>query len=428
MIRKVFLSMMAVAVLAGTVQTAQAQNADFWAVNVNGDTLYYTIIGNNEVSVSSTDDLDWRRLQLSGTLVIPSTVTHEGTPYTVTTIGSFGECNYSALDLPSTVTVLGQGCFSQCTTLTAVILPPSVVEIQQGAFTNCIALTSVTIPNSVRTIGNYVFSGDTALRSVTLPDSTALVGDAIFGGCHNLTQPVYNSTHFMFMPMDYSGEYTIPDGIQAVCGGVFEFCEDLTDIHFPASVETIGRNAFYGCTGLTSVVLPPHLLAVPENMFWGCTALRSVDITSNTLMRIGGCAFAGATALTRVTIKTALPPSVNSSSLPIAESTFDTLIVPCGAAQAYRNENYWNEIPVIEEDCSVGIDGVDAINAKIYTNNGQIVVEGADCNTVTLYDLSGRHLATEQDYGTAIRFDVPASGTYMVKVGNHPARKVVVIR
>jgi hypothetical protein len=31
------------------------------------------------------------------------------------------------------------------------------------------------------------------------------------------------------------------------------------------------------------------------------------------------------------------------------------------------------------------------------------------------------------DQGT-IRFDVAASGTYLVKVGNHPARKIVVVR
>ena len=43
----------------------------------------------------------------------------------------------------------------------------------------------------------------------------------------------------------------------------------------------------------------------------------------------------------------------------------------------------------------------------------------------TLYDITGRQLATKQDYGTPLRFDVPASGTYMVKIGRYPARKVV---
>ena len=43
--------------------------------------------------------------------------------------------------------------------------------------------------------------------------------------------------------------------------------------------------------------------------------------------------------------------------------------------------------------------------------------------------VNGRLLATKQDdYGTALHFDVTASGTYMIKIGNYPARKVVVIR
>lgn len=75
-----------------------------------------------------------------------------------------------------------------------------------------------------------------------------------------------------------------------------------------------------------------------------------------------------------------------------------------------------------------GIDGVDALNAKVYSSDGQIVVEGADGYAVTLFDVNGRMLATKQDYGAEIRFDVSTSGTYMIKIGSYPARKVVVIR
>ncbi len=75
-----------------------------------------------------------------------------------------------------------------------------------------------------------------------------------------------------------------------------------------------------------------------------------------------------------------------------------------------------------------GIDGVDGINAKVYSSHGQVVVEGADGNMVTLYDVNGRVLATKQDYGVPVRFDAPVSATYIIKIGNYPARKVVVIR
>ena len=82
----------------------------------------------------------------------------------------------------------------------------------------------------------------------------------------------------------------------------------------------------------------------------------------------------------------------------------------------------------IHDTIVVGIDNVETINAKIYQRNGQVVVEGAEGNTVTLYDVNGRVLATKQDNDMPLNFDVPATGTYMIKIGNAPARRVVVIR
>ncbi len=77
---------------------------------------------------------------------------------------------------------------------------------------------------------------------------------------------------------------------------------------------------------------------------------------------------------------------------------------------------------------SVGVKEVDAIDAKVYVSQGRIVVDGAEGNEVTLFDINGRTLATKQDYYDKLFFDVPASGGYLIKIGNHHARKVVVIR
>ena len=75
-----------------------------------------------------------------------------------------------------------------------------------------------------------------------------------------------------------------------------------------------------------------------------------------------------------------------------------------------------------------GIGDVEALTAKVYSSQGQIVVEGADGNMVTLYDISGRVLATRRDEYAPLRFDIPATGTYLVKVGNAPARRIVVVK
>ena len=75
-----------------------------------------------------------------------------------------------------------------------------------------------------------------------------------------------------------------------------------------------------------------------------------------------------------------------------------------------------------------GIGDIDALDVKLYQQNGQIVVEGADGNRVWLYDINGRLLATRQDEHAPLRFDIPVSGAYLIKVGNHTARRIVVIR
>ena len=68
------------------------------------------------------------------------------------------------------------------------------------------------------------------------------------------------------------------------------------------------------------------------------------------------------------------------------------------------------------------------IDAKVYVQNGDIVVEGAEGNDVTLFDATGRLLATRRDDYQPLHFPVPATGTYFVSIANRPARKVLIAK
>ena len=65
----------------------------------------------------------------------------------------------------------------------------------------------------------------------------------------------------------------------------------------------------------------------------------------------------------------------------------------------------------------VGVDDIETDGIHIYSIDGHILVNGT-IDEVRIFDIVGRNIRNEA---------LPA-GVYMVKIGNHPARKVVVIR
>lgn len=106
------------------------------------DGIYYNhISGTDQVAVT------YNYNSYSGSVVIPSTVTYDGTTYTVTSIGS--------------------SAFEGCSGLTSVTIPESVTSIGYSAFEDCRGLRSVTIPQSVTSIERYAFDGCRGLISVT---------------------------------------------------------------------------------------------------------------------------------------------------------------------------------------------------------------------------------------------------------------------
>ena len=99
-----------------------------------------------------------------GTVVIPSAVTCYGTEYPVEKIGQYAfyyHCkNITEVDIPDSVTEIGNYAFSMCTSLTDVNIPESVKYIGEGAFRRCSTLKSITINNPKCRIygGGYTIS------------------------------------------------------------------------------------------------------------------------------------------------------------------------------------------------------------------------------------------------------------------------------
>ena len=154
----------------------------------------------------------------SGNVVIPATVTFEGTTYKVTAIAAnaFKDCKrLKSIDLGN-VTIIGDLAFSGCTSLATIDLK-NVTELGRRAFMNCKYLESVDLQNVTELDGT--FYGCSSLKNVE--------------GTQNLKELNSYDTNNC---------------------GVFEGCSSLTSIDLP-NVQRIGQYAFYG-SSFAELVLP----------------------------------------------------------------------------------------------------------------------------------------------------------------------------
>ena len=316
---------------------------------VNG--IYYNING-NEAAVTYAGDFSIFRPAYSGSVVIPATVTYNGTTYPVTSIEAlaFVECSeLTSIVIPNSVTSIGDQVFCDCPGLTSVLvesgnprydsrnncnaiietaintliagcknttIPNSVTAIGHYAFMDCTSLTSIVIPNSVTSIGHYAFEGCTGLTSIVIPNSVTSIGHYAFSYCTVLTSivvesgnPRYDSRNNCNAIIETADNVlivgckntTIPNSVTAIGHYAFFMCHGLTSIVIPNSVTVIDAWAFDSCTGLTSIVIPNSVTVIGAWAFDKCWGLTSIDI-GNSVTSIGKSAFCDCSGLTSIVI------------------------------------------------------------------------------------------------------------------------------
>ncbi len=121
-------------------------------------------------------------------VTIPSTVTHEGITYDVTSIGyaSFFQWKMKNISLPNSIMTIEQDSFYDCDSLQNIKIPNGVTYIGLLAFYDCKSLASVDISNSVRIIDNAAFWRCYALKNLSLGSGLELIGSTAFSSCENL--------------------------------------------------------------------------------------------------------------------------------------------------------------------------------------------------------------------------------------------------
>ncbi len=350
--------MLAVVLMASLNSFAQT------VVKIN-DINYMLHDENNEAAVyrEGSNDVIKSKLDISGDVKIPESVTYKSVTYKVTSIGV--------------------DAFYGCTGMTSVTIPNTIVSIGANAFEGCSGLSSICIPASVENIGDIVLGKCSSLKSIVVDKD-----NKVYDSRNDCNALIETSTNILIAGC---GSTVIPDGVERIKDNAFSGNNTLTSIVIPNSVSKIGVYAFANCENLMSVTLPENLKILEDGVFSGCTSLVSVSLPETlTTIRgyafycsglksiaipakvsyIGESVFQGCENLTSVTNMATVPQTIYYRTF----TTFGDLIVPSGSEEAYRNAPIWKGFATLNgEPLATGIDELQVSNDKspIYNLSGK---------------------------------------------------------
>ena len=293
--------------------------------------------------------------------------------------------------------------------------------IRDSAFYNLANLLAVNMPDGLQYIGDVAFAWNFELPEITIPRGVKYLGGFAFWRCSSLTTINYNADSCLLAcpPYNSNGYYN----------PAFYDCYGVTKINIGENVTRIPDRIFSYCEGLRdTLVIPDNVTYIGENAFysWVEGAPELTLVLGRSVNTIGNYAFPGYYGRVHHVISlNPVPPSLQPASF-YTMPNYSLATVPCGSTQAYLNSTYWNEF-LIDEDCTAIEDVPDQdITVRPYAQG--VAIDGAAGELVSVYDVMGRTVAQRLSGSATQRLYIPLhSGVYMVRIGDRPAKKVVVM-
>lgn len=331
---------------------------DFSAVCESGQTLYYTILDNplHRVIVDKGEMLS----TISGDVVVPVTVEHNGITYTVYGIGEhafIGDTLLSSIILSDSIRYIQEGAFFKCSNLRHTSLGTSVQSIGNSVFSRCSKLESIDFSDALFSIGDRAFSS-CAFQSISIPNSVVEMGEAVFSDCSLLKEAIlpdslcWGITTSMFENCTNLQRVELPNHINAIGSHAFENCSFLESIELSTMIDGIGSFAFSGCSSLAEINLILNDRArVQSSAFYNCNNLKQLTIDvpySYGEVFFDSNVFSG-TSLESITIKCQKVPAIVQNTFEGVSRTIP-IVVPCGLLSQYEEDEHWGEFSNIQED------------------------------------------------------------------------------
>ena len=144
------------------------------------------------------------------------------------------------------VTSIGEGVFSDCSTLTSIMIPGSVKSIGDNAFQGCTSIAKIEIPKNVTSVAINAFYGCSSLESIKVASD-----NNVYDSRDNCNAIIETETNTLVVGFKNS---VISNSVTKIGDSAFRDCSSLASITIPNSVTSIGDDAFYGCNNLKEVI------------------------------------------------------------------------------------------------------------------------------------------------------------------------------
>ncbi len=189
----------------------------------------------------------------------------------------------AVVEIPSSVTTIGDSVFGGCSSISKVVMHDGVTEIGAKTFDSCAGLTEITLSKNLNDIQYSLFNGCNSLLSIEIPDGVEKIDHNAFDGCESLSEVV------------------LPDSITEIEVEAFANCIALTNIEIPDSDVQLKASSFYGCTNLTDITLGDGTTSIGDGAFYSCSNLKNIVI-GKSVETIDWFAFWDCSSLETITI------------------------------------------------------------------------------------------------------------------------------
>ena len=238
-----------------------------------------------------------------------------------------------SVTIPSSITRIDSGMFTDCISLNKVTIPSSVTYISDNAFSGCTSLTEITIPSSATVIGWDAFSGCTSLENIEIPETVESMKISSFTGTKWLENNLVDGKYLvvnnvLYDTQNLDDDIVIPEGVKKI---KTDFPDSTRSISFPESVEEIeplhnsnlyeimvdsnnknyliydgclyskDKKTLYCCPRLKEKVsIYSETTQIAKYAFYHCDKLKSIDIKKVTYLEED--TFSWCSELTTITV------------------------------------------------------------------------------------------------------------------------------